>query len=564
MTFLYAMLVFLPALASLRPLNTCEAYACQCLYGTGDVEKLVAIERDPVRFWHEREADLTTPGATITHAEFCKKFVEEAKGHIAQNCRASKGKRFFRDGEGVDEALHNVLSEDDAAWPTTQAFFYATACDNLPALERKIQSHHINAFLRACAGCLTEEFNTKQLWLAEPCREFAIVDSLIIHRQGKYLSSAVIPEKRSDFVAHPACIDGFFAFEQWRGVIEHDCLAHASRQYRRACALKKNHDISETDHFNMYCSPERIVPGNLITQSQQHLGWFYNGHELPSFPYSYDPMKLESLLFPYEGELTDRGFKKIVPFFVLNSADWKNVGFGYDADLAYFDKYCHKTLLEWRNTYCWPGQEIAPLSYFTERGSECDAKVRMQNHSVSWYLVTDPERALAPSAPGLYIFIKSPRKAFRPHSVCQLLDFTQPLIKASYVPVQGQKQEVLIKGGVVRTRIFPKPMMVRVFAQIDEIPEESRDVFVAKIPAVVFSYDIIDDNKVRCEDKPPFKQTFAYPLPYNTKLQGEKPYMAVTTSDQHLLQISTHAQDRGPETFCFFESIVSVQDRMRH
>ena len=189
-----------------------------------------------------------------------------------------------------------------------------------------------------------------------------------------------------------------------------------------------------------------------------------------------------------------------------------------------------------------------------------DVELIQKNRSASWYLTDDPECAVAPSEPGLYIFIKHPEKSFQyPHMPMATLGFIKPLIKVVYVPAQGQKQEVLIKGGAVQKAVEPYPIMVRVFAKVSESFAISSDIFSSRIPYRAFSH-IIGDNKVICEDKPPFRQTFAYPLPYNTKLPGEKPYIEITTSDRNSLKISMHAQDRDPDTFYFFESSVSASD----
>ena len=366
MTFLYSLFFFLPALASVRSLNVDEAYAFQCLYGTGDMETLISVERDPVRFWSEREEALQAPGATITHTEFCKKFVQEAQEHIAQNCDHSKGKASFRDGEAVDEVLQSVLCDDHPAWPTVQALFYGRACDqlssrNLRNKEFSVSEKELTELVQG-NDIITEDFNEAQRWLSDPCEEFAIIDNVIMYRLGMYLSSAGAPEGRCNYQSHPQ--RNAFLFSGWEGIIEHDALSHAVQEYKRDCALETL-GVSPTELVKRYCGPEHIVPGDIITQSQQHLGWFYNNHEMASEEGAYDPGVLETVLFPYAPNLTDKSFSKIMPFFV-KKADWKKTALD-PIDTSWM-LMSHAHLLRWRNTHCMNGWRVFPKEYFRPGG----------------------------------------------------------------------------------------------------------------------------------------------------------------------------------------------------
>ena len=355
-SFACGVLLCLPALAAWRGLGRCEAHAFQSLYGTEDMAKLVSIERDPQSHWREREEALQAPGATITHTEFCQRFVQEAKEHIAQNCVKSKGKNLFRDGEAIDEIIQTFISEDHAIWPTTQARFYAKACDDLWRPQAHTQAFcgwekDVSEFIEVCRSHhLTEEFNSQQRWLADSCQEFSIVDSLVMYGQGFYLSSAVDPKERAFFKAHPSATGGFL-FQGWDGVIFHDAIAHALRQYYRALVLKDRHGISEQEHFKTYCHHEHIVRDDMITQSQQHLGWFYNVHELPSYNGSYHPDMLQTVLFPYTKHLTDRGLQNTVPFFVYH-VDWKKDCLCRHVGAQNCASKTHAILMQWRDEHC--------------------------------------------------------------------------------------------------------------------------------------------------------------------------------------------------------------------
>ena len=367
MLFLYALFVFLPALASLRPLEPGEARAFQSIYGTRKMEELVAIERDPVRFWREREAALIAPGATITHREFCRRFVQEAKEHIAQNCQDSKGKASFKDGEALDEALQSVISDDHPAWPTIQARFYGQACDCLSGSDRSkdfsVLEKDVAQFVQDM-GDIKDDFNDVQRWLTDPCAEYAIVDNIIMYRRGLYLSSSVAPEDRCHFQTH---YEQFaFVYTGWKGVIEHDSVAHAAQQYKRDQTLK-TFDISPTEHFKMYCGPEYIEQGNIITQSHQHLGWFYNVHELPSVEEAYNPKVLETVLFPYAPYRTDSAFGEIVPFFTLKANNWQKTALHYDVVNAWGSLNQHAFLLRWRERHCDNGWDVFSVDYFSSR-----------------------------------------------------------------------------------------------------------------------------------------------------------------------------------------------------
>ena len=379
------MISVLPALAAaLYSPEAYEAHAFRAIYGTEDMDKLIKIEGDPVSFWREREERLMASGATIEHRTFCQQFVEEAKEYIAQNWTNNISKSLFRDGEIVDEVLQEEVPEDDAIWPTTRSICYGVVCDwvtscDFLSAEDFAGSHGLRKVARSVTRNgievnVTEEFNRSQRWLAKPCKAFPIVDSLIMHSHGFYLNSAPAPEERWAFGAHPSLTEDFL-FKGWGGVVTHDPVAHAMAQYDRASALKTQHNISETEHFKMYCNPKRIVCGNLIEQSQQHLGWFYNVHELAAAKESFDPDKLDSVLFPYGSLLIDRGFQDLVPLFV-HPAKWKHQGFYVDKRSMDLTSETHALLMQWRNTHCYAGWDIAPASYFESGGMKVYPKKR--------------------------------------------------------------------------------------------------------------------------------------------------------------------------------------------
>ena len=61
-----------------------EARAFRTLYGIDDIAKLKEIESKPMQFWQERENALMQKGATVSHLEFCARFVQEAKDFLEE------------------------------------------------------------------------------------------------------------------------------------------------------------------------------------------------------------------------------------------------------------------------------------------------------------------------------------------------------------------------------------------------------------------------------------------------------------------------------------------------
>ena len=90
--FLYMLCTLTIFAAAHRELSFEESKLMRLLWGTDDVAKLIEIEQRPQEYWHERAKVLLAPEATMTHEEFCRQHIEDAKAHIAQQPKYRKCK----------------------------------------------------------------------------------------------------------------------------------------------------------------------------------------------------------------------------------------------------------------------------------------------------------------------------------------------------------------------------------------------------------------------------------------------------------------------------------------
>ena len=352
--FIY-ILCSLSAFANHRTLKKDEAYAFSALYDTDDMAKLKEIEKNPQQFWNEREAALLEDGATLSHLDFCAQFVQDAKNYLKDAVPSGCTQAF----EKIDNIFEALLSQDSPILPNAKADYYGTLCDEVYQSDGKYVFDLGDTMHQAIGDSIlichevTHDLNAKLRWKMSQTGEFAIIDYLIMRRNGYFLCGA--PSGRAERFAFSA---HFEEFRRWKGLFEHDVLAHNLRQYSLDLYLDQR-GVSSQEFFNRCCCPDDFVKGDLIAFSQKILGCFYQFHEVVSAPESLVAGKnLFSFVFPTAMCLTDAGFLKIAPYFV-------NVPLGYnwhEAPLTKRDGFdelkLNDYLLAWRAQHCFYGLQF--------------------------------------------------------------------------------------------------------------------------------------------------------------------------------------------------------------
>ena len=344
--------------ADYRELSKEEAYAFRSLYGTDDMATLIAIEKDPQKFWREREAALMKKGATLSHLEFCEKLVQEAQKCLLERLPSLEGGKRFSE---IDDMIEGLLPKISPLWPNIRARYYAFLCDEV----HKSRSEAVFASQETLAGKvqstidhslkMTGPYNAKVCWKISKDGQFSVLDYLILRSKGYYLCGA--PTNVQDwfgFSVHAGALEG------WEGLLMHDSYSHSLQAYTVDYSLRKFR-ISGQAYFNQCCNPEEFVSDDLIAVSQKIQGVFYQFHELPSINFSFETSHVNSLIFPKSVQLTDSGFLDITPYFmnVPLGYDWhENPLRGPSQDLS--RSTVHKALLGWRAQYCFFGLELQP------------------------------------------------------------------------------------------------------------------------------------------------------------------------------------------------------------
>ena len=394
MLFVICLLCSLSVLANHRAPSEGEAHAFRTLYGTDDLDKLKEFENKPLQFWQERENALMQEGATMSHLDFCAKFVQDAKQALVKDCPEEMRSYCAEQFQNIDRYIKDMVVNEPAL-PNVKARYYGLLCDKVHKAspqkrckvlfaEQKITLSDIRTIVEGYSE-MTHAFNERVRWIVSKDGQFSIFDWLVMRRKGYYLCGAPEdPQARFDFSAHEENFSG------WTGLFGHDTYAHSFRSYLIDKALEDN-NISSQEYFNQCCNPNNFIAGDLIGMSQKALGLFYQFHELPSLTFSFEEKVLCSLVFPHAGGrpgcyrkhadwsdlerhslgvLPDTGFLDIAPYFmhVPLKYDW------YTRPLPRHPmpdcpKNCvHEALLGWRAQHCAEGFDFLPansmLDYF--------------------------------------------------------------------------------------------------------------------------------------------------------------------------------------------------------
>ena len=115
--------------ASFRELTKGEADALYDIWGVRDMQSLENLEKNPKQFWDERVAALTREGATMSHDEFCKQYVQEAKDYIAAFPGAGENDFWFQEEGAIESVIKEFFEESSYNFPDILCAFYAEACD---------------------------------------------------------------------------------------------------------------------------------------------------------------------------------------------------------------------------------------------------------------------------------------------------------------------------------------------------------------------------------------------------------------------------------------------------
>ena len=115
--------------ASFRELTKGEADALYDIWGVRDMRSLENLVKNPKQFWDERVAALTREGATMSHEEFCKQYVHEAKGYIAAFPGVGANDFWFQEEGAIESVLKEFFEEGSHNFQDLLCAFYARACD---------------------------------------------------------------------------------------------------------------------------------------------------------------------------------------------------------------------------------------------------------------------------------------------------------------------------------------------------------------------------------------------------------------------------------------------------
>lgn len=333
------------------------AYAFKAVFGTKKPYVISEIEAAPQQYCHQRAQFLTAPAATLPHIDFCNIYVAEAKACMRNHIQGTTDLPWYcKDLNAISAIIRSVLSEDDAAFPTTMALYYGCACDSTIKghTDAKLNTclktedslkQDLLQFIEKSGKNITPQLNIKICWRINSEGATSMLDKLIMRTNGHYLCSAPPSAKRHSFSAHHG------RFQGWAGIILLEPIGHASNQERHATALR-NLSISDQQYFDA-CWDAQALPKNQIkTLSQKIQGCFYNFHALPAVQNSFNPKDPQSVIFPTSRYLTDADLFAITPYFM--PAENK------PSPLSDFS--VHSCLLTWRDLACSIGWTFLPLA----------------------------------------------------------------------------------------------------------------------------------------------------------------------------------------------------------
>ena len=384
-------------MACVRTLTQEEADRFFKVWGVRDMESLMRLESDPKKFWAEREKELLEgSNKVITHEDFCKTYIAEAKVYLAQKLEGCEDPPWFKEPGAIDDVIKQYIGEDHPCFVEVQLEFYTRACDwvcglykqDMEHCSKKIQDLRQDVYDESIAmlssklsaqfllaGFAANNFRRFKLvcaqklrWRRLPGGEFPLIDSLIMGRAGYYMCSFSPDfEERTRFLVHDGQIFG------WYGVYGHDALGHAENISILAHWLERK-GVSYESFFEQCCSPDELAAGNLMAMTLQVHAWFVQFHELPSLKDSYNPGNMFSMIYP-SSPLMDPGFMSITPYFIqtpkgdnwrktrLKGVDWVLWRAEFCPERPKESPLPHKVivnqyLLGWRSQFCYQGVQF--------------------------------------------------------------------------------------------------------------------------------------------------------------------------------------------------------------
>ena len=350
-----------------------QALAFKAIFGTSDIQKLQAIEKDPAAYWDEREKALKE---AMTHRKFCEIYTQESQNFIqAESAQTGYVPWFCRWPDKIEQHAKERIGEDDPAYPTAVAFFTALACDHMrdpmrEGLNKMRLEMDFDTMLDQFKKPreLSHELNERLRWIICDHAEFSIFDSLIMLSNQEYLCGAAPFHQRMHYQSHQKP-DGSYQFWGAHGALIHDVVAHARKQLLLERTLCEK-GISHHKYFKKCWNKKSLVKNDIFALAEQNLGCFYNFHELATVNGAWNTDNLRSLIFPKTRYLTDMGFFQIIPYFTA----YKSPGFDWRKTpvkpLSMDDAQAHKTLLHFRLKYCGAHGE-AILSRATRKPRTC-------------------------------------------------------------------------------------------------------------------------------------------------------------------------------------------------
>ena len=372
---LYIIVFFHAALAGTRPLSEGEAFAFEALFGTSDMTKLLAIERNPAAYWEEREKSLKEE--TLSHRTFCQTYTHEVTLSLKSSSldpEIADGLWFYDNIDAIGDTIKLKIPEDHPAHKTALTLFTACACDylrkperfdwmaNKPSFDRCL-NEFMQTFTKGRNGLLGDmsafingegDFNSRLRWIRNNAGA-SIFDCLILLSNQEYLCHALPLKTRTGFAVHDTqndtrlddgdgCCLGEFSYP-----IIWDVLSRARNQYLLDRHLCRQYGLSRQKHFKQCFNKSSLIAGDIMSLAQQALGCFYHFCALPASPDSWDPNDVHSCIFPTTDQLAERSLAKIVPYFVHCGLNWHTQTL--EPSPTYLDT-THALLLELANTSC--------------------------------------------------------------------------------------------------------------------------------------------------------------------------------------------------------------------
>ena len=377
--FIYILCAPLLIASNHRSFSVNEKELFDKLFNTHDFDKLLEIERNPGKFWREKQEHLAH--ATMSHEDFCAIYTEKAKDCLqyriaqAQNDPVFQSEHselfanlvgtlnprnlWFKDRDSINAILKNSLEENNPLFKDMQLQLYSLACDYMltPTIPEGIGIKEkgstillIELLTPQLRPLSSQTLQNKKRWLTTTNGKCAIFDKLVMLGQNRYL--CVAPENIHCwccFTARTGEFKGGFDTPHYNNV-------QAEKQERITKELEKV-GISRQEYFQKCYNPENLTTNNLIGLCQQTLGCFCNFYEEPFDTRSWRSGDKQSLLFPTSTGLLDGDLYRIIPYLaqIPPDYDWQTKPLPYSGLSL---KQHHSTLLSWRDQYCSAGLKL--------------------------------------------------------------------------------------------------------------------------------------------------------------------------------------------------------------